>query len=703
MNSRVRKVLLLGNVVLALLALSAKAAPGGGGTKPVLLTAPKSINNATVGSAITLAATASGSPAPQWKWYLQGIQIPGATNSSLVLTNAQPTDGGAFQVVAYNSAGQDKASFTVNFKLDPLPFADDFAKRGTITGNSGLGAGSNTSAKKETGEPAHWSGKHDRTVWLQWTAPQSGVATFSTDGSDFDTVLAVYTGSSLTNLVRLVNDDNSGGYGNSQVKFNATAGTTYAVVVAGIGDGRGGAKGNIVLAWDLLVTATQLSYVTQQPLSTSLPVGGTLALTVNLSANQQSSPAVQWYFENDPISGATATSLVIENVQAANVGLYRAHLQWDGPGTASFGYFSQGADIQINTEGLTTVLAQNRQIDSNLTPLASPPRSPTARLRARLTTVAGYSGSQIFATRFGKDPSEPDHCGVDGGSSYWLNYLAPVTGTVLLSTVGSSYDTVLAVYVDDGKGKGYDSLISIACDDNSGPDGRTSKLQFDCTAGATYYVVVDGVNGAYGTAYLNYSVVTPPTISALAAQTIAGDTSTAVLSFTVGGGNTGVSNLIVTASAANASLVPAAGIVLGGSDANRTIKVTPAVWKHGTTTVTVNVQNAVGAVASTSFTLTVTPVNHAPTAGTVNMVRPVNISGKLLLKTLLAACADPDGDAPTLVSIAGASYKGVKCSKDSTYLYYPAIPGQNTPDYFTYTLSDGKGGTATGRVNVYAQ
>lgn len=171
MNSRVRKVLLLGNVVLALLALSAKAAPGGGGTKPVLLTAPKSINNATVGSAITLAATASGSPAPQWKWYLQGIQIPGATNSSLVLTNAQPTDGGAFQVVAYNSAGQDKASFTVNFKLDPLPFADDFAKRGTITGNSGLGAGSNTSAKKETGEPAHWSGKHDRTVWLQWTAP----------------------------------------------------------------------------------------------------------------------------------------------------------------------------------------------------------------------------------------------------------------------------------------------------------------------------------------------------------------------------------------------------------------------------------------------------------------------------------------------------------------------------------------------------
>ncbi len=501
----------------------------------------------------------------------------------------------------------------------------------------------------------------------------------------------------------MVNDDNSGGYGNSKVKLNATAGTTYALVVAGIGDGRGGAKGNFVFEWELLVTATQLSYVTQQPLSTSLPLGGTLALTVNLSANQQSSPMVQWYFENDLIPGATATNLVINNVQAANVGLYRAHLRWDLLGITLFGYFSQGADIQINTEGLTTVLAQNRQIDSNLTPLASLTRGLTASLRARLTAVAGYSGSQIFATRFGKDPDEPDHCGVDGGSSYWLSYQAPSTGTVLLNTVGSSYDTLLAVYLDDGKDKGYDSLISVACDDDSGPDGRTSKLQFNCTAGTTYYVVVDGVNGAYGTAYLNYSLVTPPTISGLAPRTIAGDTSTPVLAFTVGGGNTAASNLVVTASAADATLVPAAGIVLGGSGASRTLKITPALYKKGTTTITVTVQNAVGAVASSSFTLTVTPVNHAPTAGTVTMLRPGNVPGKVLLKTLLAACSDPDGDPVTIVSVAGISYKGVKCSKDTTHLFYSAIPGYNTSDYFTYTLSDGKGGTATGRVNVYVQ
>ncbi len=107
MHTRFHKLLLLGNVLLGLLALSAKAAPSGGrgssGTKPVLLTLPKDIKDAMPGSRITLTATASGDPAPQWKWYLQGIQIPGATQSSLTFTNAQPTDGGSFQVVAYTA------------------------------------------------------------------------------------------------------------------------------------------------------------------------------------------------------------------------------------------------------------------------------------------------------------------------------------------------------------------------------------------------------------------------------------------------------------------------------------------------------------------------------------------------------------------------------------------------------------------------
>jgi hypothetical protein len=63
----------------------------------------------------------------------------------------------------------------------------------------------------------------------------------------------------------------------------------------------------------------------------------------------------------------------------------------------------------------------------------------------------------------------------------------------------------------------------------------------------------------------------------------------------------------------------------------------------------------------------------------------------------------PEGVTVTLSSVASLSYLGAKITKDTTYVYYTAVANKNTQDYFTYTISDGKGGTATGRVNVNAQ
>ena len=662
---------------------------------PVLVTRPASITNATPGSDLTLVAVAAGNPAPQWKWYLQGLEIAGATNSSLTFTNAQATDGGHFQVVAYNPNGQAQAECDLSFNLPQLPFANAFASRGLIAGNSGLGAGNNVSANKEAYEPSHFTSKYDRTVWVQWTAPQSGVATFSTDGSGFDTVLAVYTGSVLTNLVRIVNDDNSGGYGNSEVKFNATAGTGYSIVVAGIGSG----KGNIVLKWDILVTATQLSYVNQQPLSTSLPLDGTLALAMNLSSNSFSPPLVQWYFENAPIVGATSPNLVITNMKATDVGLYRAFIYWDSL-LFQLGYFSQGADVQINTEGLVNVLAQNRQLDADLSALTGGGAPISSPLRARVTgtAVAGYSGTQIFATRLGKDPTEPDHCGVVGGSSYWLSYKAPTNGVLLLNTDGSTYDTLLAVYTDDGLGNGYASLHSVACDNNSGANGLTSKLQFNCTNAVTYYIVVDGVNGAYGTAYLNYKLGRRPTISTVAAQSGTEDVLKS-LTVTITDPDTALTNLVLIGYSSNTNIVPVTNITFSGTTGSRTVNLRGATNANGAVTISLVVMDTDGLTATNSFTLTLAAVNDAPVAGTDTLTRPVNVSAKILISTVLANDTDAEGPV-TLYAVATKSYLGATITKDATYIYYTAISGQNAADYFTYTIKDSAGVTATGRVNV---
>ncbi|MGA1213188.1 MAG: S8 family peptidase, partial [Solirubrobacterales bacterium] len=124
---------------------------------------------------------------------------------------------------------------------DP-PANDDFADAASLF--LAATSGTNIGATRETGEPLHgWNAS--RSVWYSWTAPADGTLTISTEGSDYDTILAAYAGSSLGSLVqRAANDDNGSGGLWSRVTFEVMAGTTYRVVV----DGYYGAAGTIYLS-----------------------------------------------------------------------------------------------------------------------------------------------------------------------------------------------------------------------------------------------------------------------------------------------------------------------------------------------------------------------------------------------------------------------------------------------------------------------
>jgi len=97
---------------------------------------------------------------------------------------------------------------------------------------------------------------------------------------------------------------------------------------------------------------------------------------------------------------------------------------------------------------------------------------------------------------------------------------------------------------------------------------------------------------------------TPPTISTVADQNIAANTSTAAQAFTVNDSETPVANLTVAAVSSNTTLVPNANIALGGSGGNRTVQVTPAANQTGTTTITLTVSDGT-LTAPSSFALTV--------------------------------------------------------------------------------------------------
>lgn len=95
---------------------------------------------------------------------------------------------------------------------------------------------SNVYANLETGEATYVGTGNNRSVWFKWTPTASGPVTIDTIGSGFNTVLAVFRGAvsaASRGTTVASNDDISASVRQSRVTFNAVAGTTYHIVVAG--------------------------------------------------------------------------------------------------------------------------------------------------------------------------------------------------------------------------------------------------------------------------------------------------------------------------------------------------------------------------------------------------------------------------------------------------------------------------------------
>lgn len=119
------------------------------------------------------------------------------------------------------------------------PMNDDFASRAIVAGNVARLRSNNTGATTESGEASLAGVSATATLWWEWTAPATAPVTIDTAGSDYDTVLAVYTGSALGALTAVTANDDATGRATSRVTFNAQAGTTYQFAVGGKGAGAG--------------------------------------------------------------------------------------------------------------------------------------------------------------------------------------------------------------------------------------------------------------------------------------------------------------------------------------------------------------------------------------------------------------------------------------------------------------------------------
>jgi hypothetical protein len=182
--------------------------------------------------------------------------IPVASNDERGEDRCNSTDSElAFDAgagITYRIAVDGKGSSEGEFELvlRGTPPNDEFDNAETIEPGVFL-SGDTRFAGKQSGEPNHAGDTGGHSVWYSWTPANSGPVHVSIcsnllDGS-LNSLLAVYTGSTVGGLTAVASNDDAGGCwsADSALEFTANAGTTYRIAV----DGKGDSAGNFSLVF----------------------------------------------------------------------------------------------------------------------------------------------------------------------------------------------------------------------------------------------------------------------------------------------------------------------------------------------------------------------------------------------------------------------------------------------------------------------
>jgi alpha-tubulin suppressor-like RCC1 family protein len=297
--------------------------------------------------------------------------------------------------------------------------------------------------------------KADGTVFA-WNWSQYG-SYLTNVPAGLSNVVAIAAGQEQSLALKI--DGSVVGWGNPQVPTIVTGATQIA---AGFGYALG-AGPNAAMSPQILVQPTDQSVASWDN------------ALFQTKADGGSDPLVyQWRFNGIPIPGATNEFFYITNAQVINAGNYSVEI------TNHLGIADSA------TAKLFVTLPNDNFVNAS----AIPP------------TGGRMLGSTSGAT---KEVGEPSHAGNNGGASVWFTWNAPTDCSVTLDTIGSSFDTLLAVYT----GNVVSNLSLVMADDDGAGYQLNSKLSFSALAGTTYHIAVDGYGGSSGAFILNLATVEP--------------------------------------------------------------------------------------------------------------------------------------------------------------------------------------------------
>jgi hypothetical protein len=369
-------------------------------------------------------------------------------------------------------------SYRLTLNRQPPP-NDAFAAAQGISGATGSVTGTLLLATRETAEPVHRGVSAGNSVWYRWTAPTTGVFRFDTHQSQ-NTIVAAYTGSSLSALLS-TGDCTSYDYGCTEIL--ATAGQSYSIAVDGTSSPH---FGTMTLHWEQVPAPPNDAFANAQGVPDT---GGTLSGTTvgaTREAGEPFSPQRTVWFRFAPRwSGEWIldTSTTIQSVQLFAGNSLTTLSLFDGE-------MSAGTTYWIRVDGGSS--PGTFSIMLSKAPPANDDFGGADYLRN------SWTQSTAGAT---KEPGEANHAGNAGGASVWFFGVNSAPGTLTIDTIGSDFNTLLAV---------YSGGIELASDDDSGGNG-TSRLSLHMSgSGGFFSVAVDGFDGAFGTLVLHESFQSDP-------------------------------------------------------------------------------------------------------------------------------------------------------------------------------------------------
>ncbi len=506
-----RKHLLLLTLGIALLFVALLASPAWAGPPVGGVLVTEAVPNADTTSPI------------QWETVsLDGYESTAALDTSLVSYEWDFGDGSTGVGItvdhSYGEVGQYTVTLTVTDSAGTpdttglivyvRPLNDAFADAVTLspTSSKQFENGATYLATSETGEAeANWIEAPLNSVWYKFVAPITGTAWFYTSWADYDTFLAAYTGSAVDGLTTITWNDDTPLDTTSAMAFPVTEGDTYYVQV----DGAGGNTGYFELSY-MVVTTPPANDDFEDAVAlnpgdgavTSIVYANDLGYTFG-STKQTGEPGT------DPVDSVWYqwTSTTPGELDATLDGDFNTLAFYTGDAVDDLTPVADDEGHIRTTAGTTYylqvkgVLGYEGDLDlfHEFTPLPANDHFTAAQ-------VLGASGSlDAYNYLTGGDPDEPSASGQL--NTMWYRWTAPVTGPATVGMTCADFDTFLAVY--DG-GPAITQLHLIGSDGGASVPAHKARVDFDATAGTTYWFQVDGWDDLEGEFGMSWECLSPP-------------------------------------------------------------------------------------------------------------------------------------------------------------------------------------------------